>query len=181
MGVLQVVLYPDVPLTKKALPVDTFDGALARLADDMLETMDAYQGVGLAGPQVGQSKRIFVLREPEGPEMCLVNPEIELSDDREEGEEGCLSVPHIFAMVRRAIVVNVKARGVRGELLEFEAQDFLARIIQHEYDHLDGIFFPQRLDLITRQEKLEEWQEVRKQILAEPAESPIPQSEAAES
>jgi peptide deformylase len=171
MGVLQVVLYPDDPLTEKALPVGTFDDALVQLAEAMFETMAAYEGVGLAGPQIGHRKRIFVVREPEGPEMCLVNPEIELSGDREEGEEGCLSMPHVFGMVPRATVVSVKARDARGEELRFEANDFLARIIQHEYDHLEGILFPQRLDLITRQEKLEEWKEVREQILTEAAES----------
>ncbi|MCH7908960.1 MAG: peptide deformylase, partial [Candidatus Hydrogenedentes bacterium] len=131
----------------------------------MLETMHAYEGVGLAAPQVGRSQRLFVLQEPDGEEMCLVNPEILGREGGEEGEEGCLSMPTIYTMVSRATRIRVQARDVRGKPLELEATDFLARIIQHEYDHLEGIMFPQRVDIITRQSLLEEWAEVRERMM----------------
>ena len=165
MAVLHIVYYPDAPLTTRAEPVERFDEDLVVLAANMLETMQAYEGVGLAGPQVGQSKRIFVLQEPEGLEMCLVNPEIVESDGSEVGEEGCLSMPTIYAMVPRATRIRVRARDPEGNSLDFEATDFLARIIQHECDHLEGIMFPERLDIISRQAKYEEWAEAREALL----------------
>lgn len=167
MTVRRVVYYPDEPLTRVATPVESFGAKLERLVEDLFETMRAYEGVGLAAPQVGVSKRLFVLQEPEGEPMCLVNPEIVEREGREEGEEGCLSMPRVYAMVPRATRIGVRAQDVTGESLEFEAQDFLARVIQHELDHLEGVLFPERLDIITRQEKLEEWARVREQLLAE--------------
>lgn len=168
MAPLKVVYYPDDPLKQQAEPIESFDGTLRKLVDDMFETMYTFEGVGLAGPQVGISKRILVLHEPEGPEMCLVNPEIvEFGDEVAEGEEGCLSLPGIFAMVSRSTRITVRAFDLEQNLLEFEAQDFLARIIQHERDHLDGIVFPDRLDIITRQATFEAWAEMREQVLAD--------------
>ena len=171
MAVKRVLYYPDEPLTLKAKPVKVFGVKLQRLVSDMIDTMFDYEGVGLAAPQIGTSKRLFVLREPEGEPMCFVNPEIVGQDGCEEGEEGCLSMPRIFGMVSRATHLEVRAQDVSGEAFEIEADDFLARIIQHEIDHLNGILFPERLDIITRQEKLEEWAEVRQQLLAEAEEA----------
>ncbi len=167
MSVLRVVYFPDDPLTQKAHPVETFDRALHTLAEDMLETMHEHKGVGLAAPQVGLDKRLFVLQEPEGPEMVFVNPRIVDQDGREEGEEGCLSIPEVYAQVMRATWVAVKAQDLDGNDISLEAADFLARIIQHETDHLDGVLFPERLDIFTRQEKLLEWEAVRERMLAE--------------
>ena len=171
MAVLNVVYYPDDPLMKKAEPVTKFGPKLERLAADMFETVTAYEGLGLAAPQVGVSKRIVVVREPEGPEVVLVNHEIVEREGSEMGEEGCLSLPHMYAMVPRATRIRVKAQDVHGEPLDFEATDFFARIIQHEGDHLDGVLFPDRLDIITRQAILEEWAEVRERLLAAPDEA----------
>ena len=165
MSVLNIVYFPDDPLTKKAEPVTLFGPELEEFAANMLETMHAYDGVGLAAPQVGRSQRLFVLQEPDGEEMCLVNPEILERDGGEEGEEGCLSMPTIYTMVSRATRIRVQARDVHGKPLELEATDFLARIIQHEYDHLEGILFPQRVDIITRQSLFEEWAEVRERMM----------------
>lgn len=165
MSVLNIVYFPDDPLTKKAEPVSHFGPELEELATNMLETMHAYDGVGLAAPQVGLSQRLFVLQEPEGEEMCLVNPEIDEHEGAEEGEEGCLSMPTIYTMVSRATRIRVKACDLQGKPLEFEATDFVARIIQHEYDHLEGIMFPQRVDILTRQSLLEEWAEVRERMM----------------
>lgn len=165
MSVLNIIYFPDDPLTKKAAPVTRFGPELEELAANMLETMHAYDGVGLAAPQVGLSQRLFVLQEPEGEEMCLVNPEIVKDEGSEEGEEGCLSMPTIYTMVPRSTRIQVKASDLQGKPLEFEATDFVARIIQHEYDHLEGIMFPQRVDIITRQSLLEEWAEVRERMM----------------
>jgi peptide deformylase len=137
-----------------------------KLAQDLFDTMDAYEGLGLAGPQVGVAKRIFVLCEPKGPKMCLVNPNIIEASGSEYGEEGCLSLPKVYAQVPRATRVKVRALDVHGNSHEFEAEDLLARIIQHENDHLDGIMFLEHVDLLTRQEKLHEWKETRGRMMA---------------
>lgn len=166
MAIREIVLYPDAPLTSKALPITDFGPALARLAADMVETMDAYDGVGLAGPQVGVSRRILVMREPESEARCLVNPEILERDGEETAEEGCLSLPHVFAPVTRAKHIRVRAQNEHGEPVEFVAKDLAARIIQHEYDHLDGRVFLDRVDVLTREDKSQEWTEIRRQIRA---------------
>jgi peptide deformylase len=161
MAILNVVLYPDDPLSDIAVPYEDFDDEVAQLAADMLETMYTYEGVGLAGPQVGISKRIFVMHDPDGEPRCLVNPEISEPEGEEVGEEGCLSLPQIFADVPRAKKIHVRAFNERGEPLDFEATDFTARVIQHELDHLNGVIFLDRLDILTRQAKLQEWEEIR--------------------
>lgn len=167
MSVLNIVLYPDEPLTRKADPYTEVGPDVARLARDMIDTMHAADGVGLAGPQVGVAKRIFVYQEPDGEPHCLVNPEILKMEGCEEGEEGCLSMPRVYSdRIPRATYVEVKGLDEHGAPVHLEAHDFLARIIQHEYDHLDGILFPQRLDIITRDAVLQEWQEVRAEILS---------------
>ena len=165
MAALDIVLYPDAPLRDKAGPVTDFGPELVQLKADMLETMEAFEGVGLAGPQVGLAKRLFVLREPDGEGMCLVNPEISEAEGSETGEEGCLSLPRLYANVPRATHIRVRAQNELGEPLDFEARGFLARIIQHENDHLDGIVFPDRLDILTRESLLHEWAEIRKALL----------------
>jgi peptide deformylase len=164
MAKLKIYYYPDKVLTRKAQPVTDFGPELDTLTQDMLETMDNLEGVGLAAPQVGVSKRLLVLCEPEGEPMCLVNPEIEESEGREYGEEGCLSLPRMYARVARATRIKVRAQDVLGVPFEFEARDFLARIIQHECDHLEGIVFPDRLDVFTREEVLEQWETVRQSL-----------------
>lgn len=168
MAILNIVLYPDDPLTKVAKPFGRIGPDVAKLAADMFDTMYAYEGVGLAGPQVGISKRIVVIHEPEGDPICLVNPEILEADGEETAEEGCLSLAEIYAPVSRATRVRVKAFDPFGKPLTFEARDFLARAIQHECDHLDGIVFLDRVDILTRQAKLQEWDEVRRKLLGAP-------------
>ena len=174
MATRKMVYFPDDPLTKKAAPVDTFDEDLATLADDMFDTMSVHQGVGLAAPQVGVAKRLFVFQAPDGPEVCLVNPELVEMEGREEGEEGCLSMPQLYAMVPRATRVAVRAQDIDGNPLEFEAADFVARVIQHEYDHLEGILFPERLDIISRQAILEDWAAIRERLLRGEIPEPTP-------
>ncbi|NIA14418.1 MAG: peptide deformylase [Nitrospiraceae bacterium] len=165
MAIRDIVLYPDAPLKQKAESYDVFDGEVAALAADMFETMAEFDGCGLAGPQVGVAKRIVVLRDPaEGKEMCLINPEILEGDGEEVGEEGCLSLPAVFAEVPRKTRIRLRALDEHGEPLEFEATGMLARIIQHETDHLDGKMFIDRLDVLTHEAKMQEWLEVRRQL-----------------
>lgn len=166
MAVRDIVIYPDYPLTHKAKPIEVFGPELVRLAADMIETMDANDGVGLAGPQVGVSRRILVLREPEKDAMCLVNPELLEFEGEETAEEGCLSLPHLYAQVARAKRIRVRAQDQYGAPIEFEATDLVARIIQHECDHLEGVVILDRLDVLSRQEKTLEWDEIRQHLTA---------------
>lgn len=164
MVVKSLVLYPDKPLTQKAEPVKNVGPALLKFVADMMDVMEKYDGVGLAAPQVGVSLRIVALHNPETDEgLCLINPEILEGDGQEFGEEGCLSLPSIFAMVPRYTRIRVRAQNEHGTEMNFEATGLLARIIQHEVDHLDGVVFIDRLDILTREAKLREWLEVREQ------------------
>lgn len=158
---MNIVLYPDDPLLRVAASVERFGSHLEKLAATMLETMYGHEGVGLAAPQVGISKRLFVCHDLESDPMCLVNPEILETEGEEIADEGCLSIPRIYAPVPRATHIHVRAQDLLGNELDFEAQGFLARIIQHETDHLNGRVFLDRVDILTRQSKLVEWEEVR--------------------
>ncbi|MCP4645901.1 MAG: peptide deformylase [bacterium] len=166
MAILNLVLYPDDPLTTATKPFTDFGPRAEKLAADMIETMHAYDGVGLAGPQVGISKQFFVLQEPDEDPMCLINPELSELEGEETGEEGCLSLPEIFGPVPRATRIRVRAKDPSGKDLDFEAQDFLARIIQHETDHLKGVCFIDRVDVLTRQALLQDWEEIRDRLTA---------------
>lgn len=165
MATLDLVLYPDAPLLEKAAPVITFDAELAALAQSMIETMKVFDGVGLAAPQVGISKRLFVVGEVDKEPFCVVNPELSDLEGKEMGEEGCLSMPRIYAPVPRATSLRLSGFNERGEPIDLRAQGLLARIIQHEHDHLEGILFPDRLDILSRETLLREWNEVRKELL----------------
>lgn len=174
MSVLNMVLYPDDPLTQKAEAYDAFGPELVKLKEDMVDTMLAYEGVGLAGPQVGVSKRIFVMHEPEEEALCLINPEILSTEGEQIGEEGCLSIPEIYADVVRAECLVVRAFNEHGQTMTIEAEGYAARIILHEIDHLNGIMFLDRLDILTRQAKLAEWNDVRARVLADGPTAPHP-------
>ena len=120
-------------------------------------------GVGLAAPQVGISKRVVVVDSRQSPEekMVLVNPSIAKREGEELMQEGCLSVPGAFTDVKRSARVEVVAQDLTGEKIRFTAEGFLARIIQHEVDHLDGLLFIDRLDVIAREQALADWKEAR--------------------
>lgn len=137
-----IVKYPDPILREKAAPVHRINERLLNLLDDMAETMYKAEGVGLAAPQVGISKRVFVVDV--GDEHGLlefINPEIIAREGEQIGPEGCLSIPGISGDVRRAQKVKVRALNRNGETFELEAEDYLARAIQHELDHLNGVLF----------------------------------------
>ncbi len=169
MASLKVVLYPDDPLTRKAEPVPAsrFGSRLERFASQMLDAMERFDGVGLAAPQVGRAWRMFVMREPEGEPMVLVNPEILSMEGEQTGDEGCLSLPGLFGPVTRAMRVRVRALDPKGRPFELDAEGFAARIIQHEYDHLEGLVFLDRMDVFSREAALREWESRRAALLEE--------------
>jgi len=150
MALLLVRLYGDPMLRRRAEPVRAVTPEIETLLDDMVETMYDSVGIGLAAPQVGISLRLLVLDEGRGVPRAYVNPVIVEQGGEVVGEEGCLSLPGIFADVRRAQWVVVEAQDRAGGPLRQRASGFLARVFQHEIDHLDGILFIDRLDKVTR-------------------------------
>lgn len=149
---MDVVLYPDPVLRKKAAPVVKFDEALRRTAEAMHETMARSKGVGLAAPQVGLSISLLVLNATGDPDdaITLVNPKIARKVGDVIGEEGCLSFPSIYAEIARAPSIVVEAQDVEGKPIRLELADFVARIVQHEFDHLDGVLFIDRMSPADR-------------------------------
>jgi peptide deformylase len=165
MALLNILEFPDERLRVKALPVETVDDAIFRLIDDMLETMYAAPGVGLAAPQVNVAKRLIVMdiSEEKNAPLCFINPEILARAGEEESEEGCLSVPGIFEKVRRAATVKVRALDRDGKPFEMEAGDLLAVCIQHEIDHLDGRLFIDYLSPLKRQRARKKLEKARRE------------------
>lgn len=173
MSLRTIVTLPDPVLRRKARPVTKFDKDLHTLIDDMVETMREAPGVGLAAPQIGLSERLLVveyyLREEdeddeEAPKKvwAIINPEIvKASEEKVMGVEGCLSIPGLLGEVERHEGVLVKGLNRHGKPMKVKAKGWLARIFQHEIDHLNGVLFP---DLATRvwqpQQEIEEEQEV---------------------
>lgn len=149
MSILPIRLYPDPVLRTQCPPVDRFDPELEKLAQDMIETMHAAPGIGLAAPQVGVELRLAVVDLSVGEEPdalhVLVNPEILARAGRQSDEEACLSIPGIADKVTRPASIQVRAQTVAGEAVELEAEGLLARAICHEVDHLDGVLFIDRL------------------------------------
>lgn len=160
MALLHILHYPDPRLRLISTPVVSVDDEIRQLLDDMLETMYAAPGIGLAAPQVNVTKRIIVVdTSPKGDDpRCLINPEIIAYDGVEVMEEGCLSVPGFHENVERAQQIKVRALGRDGEPFEMEVEGILAVCIQHETDHLDGKLFVDYLSEIKRnriQKKME--------------------------
>jgi len=156
---LEMRTFGDPVLKSRAAPVKTFDGALARLAEEMFETMREHEGVGLAANQVGRLKRIFVA-EVEDRRLVVVNPAIEeVSERTERAEEGCLSIPGVRVEVERPAAVVLTGQNLDGSPLRIEAEGLLARVLQHETDHLDGVLILDRVDRETRRAALRELRE----------------------
>ncbi len=154
MAVLPIRVYPDPVLRVRCGEVTSFDAELRRLASDMIETMHAAPGVGLAAPQVGVEQRLAVVDTSVGKDRSalkvLVNPEILEQNGREIDSEGCLSIPGLTEKVPRPRAVKVRARDLDGAPVEIEAEEFEARAICHEIDHLDGILFIDHLRGLRR-------------------------------
>lgn len=166
MAIKKIVYANDDRLRQKAKKVTQFTPSLKKLGQDMLETMRFHHGVGLAGPQIGVMQRIFVAEIPKpedadkephpqsGKVYVLINPKIiKTSEALVEGEEGCISIPNMRGLVERAEWVEVKAQNLEGRQVKLKVDDLLARIFQHEIDHLNGTLF---IDNIKDSEKL--WQ-----------------------
>ncbi len=135
-------------------PVQIFDASLRQLADDLLETMYAAPGIGLAAPQIGINTRLIVVDITSGAEpgqrLVLANPSLLEQEGFQKDEEGCLSIPGFTAVVERPQQIRVQAQDLRGERLELEAGDLLARALCHEIDHLDGILYLDRVSRLKR-------------------------------
>jgi peptide deformylase len=153
VSVQPIRLFGDPVLTSKAEPVVDFDAELRRLVADLTDTMQAAPGSGLAAPQIGVGLRVFTWHI-EGELGHLINPVLTLSEDDQFGPEGCLSIPGLNFDCRRAQSVIAKGFNMYGDPVIIEGSDLLARCIQHETDHLDGILFIDRLDTETRKQAM---------------------------
>ena len=165
MTKLAILEYPDPRLRTKAVPVTAVDDALRQLIDDMLETMYAANGIGLAASQVDIHRRLLVLDISDGRDqpMVFINPEILEAEGRAQGEEGCLSLPGIYDKLERAARIRVRALDRDGKTFELDAEGMLAVCIQHEMDHLEGKLFVDYLSELKRQLIRRRLQKERKQ------------------
>lgn len=154
MALRKIITHPHPVLREKATEINAFDDSLRQLAKDMAETMYDAPGVGLAGNQIGIAKQIIVVdisaKEDERKHIVLINPVISEGQGCESGNEGCLSVLEYDAKVERFTKIRVQAKNLEGKELDFIAEDRLARIIQHEVDHLRGILFIDRISRLKQ-------------------------------
>jgi len=145
--VLEITKLGEEILRQKAQPVAEVNDEIRKLAEDMFETMIEADGVGLACPQIGKSLRMFVLIADDDVRRVFINPQIiKTSEEMCDYDEGCLSIPQVYETISRPAKVTVQALNEKGKPFTLEAEGFLARIIQHEYDHLDGILYIDRGD-----------------------------------
>ena len=153
MAVQPIRLFGDPVLTTRAVDVVDFDKELRRLVEDLTDTMRDAPGAGLAAPQIGVGLRVFTWYV-DGELGHLVNPDLSLSEEEQDGPEGCLSIPDLTFDCKRSMSVVAKGWTMHGEPVTVEGSEMLARAIQHETDHLDGILFIDRLDRETRKEAM---------------------------
>lgn len=157
MAVRKIVMHPADILEQECEPVTVFDKKLVKLLNDMYDTMIEFDGVGLAAPQIGLNKRIAIVDvDDDSGTIELINPEIVETDGEQNGVEGCLSFPGLYGEVSRPFYVKVKAQDRKGRSFTIEAKDYLARAIQHEIDHLDGILFTSKVTRYLEEDELEE-------------------------
>ncbi|QDG53736.1 peptide deformylase [Persicimonas caeni] len=174
MAIREIVLYPEARdvLTTKCTPVEEVDEETKQFVDDLIETMYHANGVGLAAPQVGVTKRVTVIdvsdRESDEREVfVLINPEIVEREGKLTWEEGCLSFPGLYGDVDRAAKVKVRALDREGEEYEIEGEGLLAVALQHEIDHLDGVLFIERMSRLKRRMALKEYKKIRARLAEE--------------
>jgi peptide deformylase len=155
MAVLEIRKYPDRILREKTSPVNDFGPSLQRLIDDMIETMYAAPGVGLAANQVGVPKQVMVVdvstKQQDAPLIVIINPQIVLAEGESASEEGCLSLPDYTTVVKRAERVKVRGLDRHGREIEVEGEGLLARALQHEIDHLNGKLLIDRISRLKRE------------------------------
>lgn len=157
MTVRKIVMYPAEILEQKCEPVKVFDKKLAKLLDDMYETMIEFDGVGLAAPQINISKQIAIVDvEDDNGTIELINPQILAKRGEQNGTEGCLSFPGLYGEVLRPDYVKIKAQDRKGKSFHLEAEGFLARAILHEIDHLEGVLFTSKVSRYIEESELEE-------------------------
>jgi peptide deformylase len=160
MAKLELRRYDDPILRKKAAPIDEIGPEIVQLANDMIETMVAANGVGLAGPQVGHLLRIFIIRDEKidgtggyvmGPPEVIINPTLSNpSEEKVVMVEGCLSIPGLYVEVIRPKKIHIRYMNLKGEWVEEELDDFRARVTMHENDHINGVLMIDRVDKQTR-------------------------------
>ncbi len=177
MAILPIRLFPDPVLRVECPPVEAFDGELAQLAADMIETMHAAPGIGLAAPQVGVEQRLAVVDlsvgEDEAALHVLVNPEVVAESGSEQDFEGCLSIPGVSEKVGRPQKIAVEARDLEGRPFRLEAEELLARAICHEIDHLNGVLFIDRLRGLRRERARRQLRREARKREEQPAEAGV--------
>ena len=151
MAILSMLTLPKPILRQKSKRVKNIDGSIRKLAGDMIETMHAASGVGLAAPQVGVPLRVIVLGMPEEEDFVLINPEIVRKVGERLVTEGCLSVPGYFGEIQRAQRVTVKGKDLSGKEIRIKAEELLAQALEHEIDHLNGVLY---IDYLESNDKL---------------------------
>ncbi|MFD2682881.1 peptide deformylase [Bacillus seohaeanensis] len=159
MAVLPIVMHPNPILEKECKKVTDFDKKLKKLLNNMYETMIEADGVGLAAPQVGVDLQVAVVDiGDDSGTIELINPEVTPLEGKQTDLEGCLSFPGLFGEVSRSYKINVRSQDRKGRTIEFQAEDFLARAIQHEVDHLHGILFTSKVERYVTEEELERYE-----------------------
>ncbi len=163
--IYKIRTYGDPVLRKESETVEKIDESILEIIDNMVETMYDAPGVGLAAPQVGINKRIFVI-DTDGELKKIINPEfVEKSEKMEEGEEGCLSIPGIYKKVKRPARVKIKYTNEKGEEVTEEAQGLYAKALQHESDHLDGVLFVDKVSNLTKKLIAKKLEKLKKDTL----------------
>jgi len=155
MAILKVLTVPEPVLRQKSKRVKNIDGSIRKLAGDMIETMHASSGVGLAAPQVGVPLRVVVIGMPGEEEFALINPEVVRRVGERLVTEGCLSVPGYFGEIQRAQRVTVKGKDLSGKEIRIKAEELLAQALEHEIDHLNGVLYIDHLESKDRLHKVE--------------------------
>ncbi len=155
MALLRIVHYPEPVLLTVGKPVEEFGENLKKLVEDMFETMYEAKGVGLAAPQIAESKRLFVMdcsgSDDESQKIALINPKIIHVEGEQIGDEGCLSFPGLYQKVQRNLRTIVRYQDINGEFQELDGENLTARCILHETDHCDGIVFLDRMTILKRE------------------------------
>jgi peptide deformylase len=151
----EIRIAPDPILRQKSVKVPEIDKSIVQLVDDMILTMQEYDGAGLAAPQVGVSLRIITLQMPDEDPFCIINPEITKRSGEVELMEGCLSIPGYQGEVKRSVAVTAKGLNHKGEKIKIKATGLLAQALEHETDHLDGILYIDRLESDEKLYKIE--------------------------
>lgn len=159
--ILPLVLHPDERLQSVTRPIEEITEEVEELLDNLQDTMIAHDGVGLAAPQVGKNLQVAVVEEEDGAVIELINPRIVQATGETIDVEGCLSIPHVYGTVSRAQRILVHYYDRDGDEMELEAYDYLARAIQHEIDHLQGILFTEKLIERIPEEQLESYMEAK--------------------